>query len=345
MSVYDPIIELRFKHTGTQNAGAEWVSSDVYETAPDEVLEIFRLELIPPVNSDTGIIQKLKYVTLMIDGKEYEPLRINSVMCPVESQTYVTRAIDLGIPYLHRPLTGIIPTSIEGTCPKVARGQPLAIKTVAEDTITGDYQIILKAARIKGAGKLVEVVGTPVVDATFYLNGETYSKSVPVSLETFDELPGGLRQSKPQIFPWFTYARNSQATTVNQWYDFEYYSKVESMWMDLSWNLVNKEAAYLVNYFGVIPHANSKSARFYIEGRITNPEFYIRPLPELNFFPPAMYYDMSVNNSINWAGPRKLIKPFLFHGVKGGIQVIDNGTQIPQNGVELHVYGVKFVLR
>jgi len=40
-----------------------------------------------------------------------------------------------------------------------------------------------------------------------------------------------------------------------------------------------------------------------------------------------------------------LIKPFLFHGVKGGIQILDNGTPIPADGVELHVYGVKFVLK
>jgi len=45
------------------------------------------------------------------------------------------------------------------------------------------------------------------------------------------------------------------------------------------------------------------------------------------------------------AGPVKLLKPFLFHGVKGGIQIIDNGTSIPANGVEVMVWGTKFVLK
>jgi hypothetical protein len=40
-----------------------------------------------------------------------------------------------------------------------------------------------------------------------------------------------------------------------------------------------------------------------------------------------------------------LKKPFLFHGVKGGIQVVDNGTAIPANGIEVMVWGTKFILK
>jgi hypothetical protein len=344
MSVYDPEIELQFKHTGSQGSGEEWLSS-AYELPPDEVLEIYRLELIPPVNADTGIIRKLRYVTLMIEDKEYESLRISSIMAPLEHPLNVGAAINFGIPYLHRPLTGVTPTAIEGVCPKVARGQKLAIKTVADEALTESYAIVLKAARIRGASKLLEVVGTPTIDASFTLDTDTYHKTVPVSLESFDELPGGLRQSKPQIFPWFTYARNRQATTANTWYTFDYDTYAQYPWMELTWNLVNKEAAYLVNYLGIIPHSNSKALRLYIEGRMTNPEFTTRPLPEKNYFPPAMYYDTAVNTNLKKSGPKKLLKPFLFNGVKGAIQVIDNGTSISADGVEVMVYGVEFVLR
>jgi hypothetical protein len=346
MSVWDPVVEFQFKHTGSQAAGEEWVCPDAYELPPNEVLEIFRLELIPPVNADTGLIRKFRYVTLMIEGREYETLRINSVMAPLEHQANVGVAVDFGIPYLHRPITGIIPGPLEGTCPKVARGQTLSVKTVADEAISEPYTIVLKAARVRGQDMLLEKVGTPVVSGIIELDNERYVKEpVPVSLETWNELPGGLAQKKPQVFPWFTYARNKADTTPNQWYDFEYYAKVNYDWMNLSWNLVNKENAYIVTHLGVIPHSNSKAVRFYVEGRITMPEFTTRPLPEKNFFPPAMYYDTSVNANIKLAGPKKLIKSFLFHGVKGGIQVIDNGTAIPANGVELHVYGVKVVLR
>jgi hypothetical protein len=45
------------------------------------------------------------------------------------------------------------------------------------------------------------------------------------------------------------------------------------------------------------------------------------------------------------AGPRILTKPFLFHGVKGGIKILDNGTSIPARSVEVAVWGVKFELK
>jgi len=344
MSVWDPVFEISFKHTGSQAAGEEWVS-DAYTLPPDEVLEIYRLELIPPVDTSTGRIRRLRYVTIMVDGKEYDTLRINSVMAPADHPNNPSVAVDFGVPYLWRPITGVLPSAVDGVCPKVARGQRLQVKVVADEAISEDYQIILKTARVRGASKLIEVVGASVVDASFSLDADYFPKSVPVSLERWNELPGGLAQSKPMIMPWFTYARNAVATTVNQWYDFEYPSKATWDWMNLSWNLVNKDSAYLVKALGVIPHDNSKALRLYIEGRITNPEFITRPLPERNYFPPALFYDTNTNVAVKKLGPKFLHKPFLFHGVKGGIQIIDNGTSIPAGGVEVHVYGVKFILR
>jgi len=345
MSVWDPEIELKFKHTGSQAAGEEWISP-AYELPPDEVLEIKRLEIIPPVDATTGVVKKLRYVTLIIEDREYESIRINSVMAPSEHQHNVSVAVDFGIPYLHRPIIGRIPSPIEGTCPKVARGQRLAIKTVADEAIAQDYEVVLKCARVRGAAKLVEVVGTSVIDASFALDTDFYAKTpIPVSLETFDELPGGLRQAKPQIFPWATYARNKQATTPNLWYEFDYDAYAQHPWMELTWNLVNKEVAYLVEAIGVIPHANSKALRLFVDGRITNPEFTTRPLPEQNYFYPPMFYATADNERLKIPGPKRLVKPFLFHGVKGAIQIVDNGTSIPANGVEVMVWGKKFVLR
>jgi len=345
--VWDPIIEIQFKHTGAQSSGAEWVSS-VYELPPGEVIEVFRMEIIPPVDTTTGTIKKLKYVTLMIDGKEYPTIRANSVMLPAESPNNAGVAVNFGTPYLWRPITGRIPAPIEGICPKAKAGQTLGVKVVAEDALTDTdvYTIILKCARVRGEGKLVEAVG-PVIVPGFSLDTDTYAKSaIPIRIDTWDELPGGLAQSKPQVFPLVTYARNKVATTPNIWYDFDYKTgKVDSDWMNLSWNLVNKEEAYIINAIGVIPNANSKSLRLYIDGRITNPEFTTRPLPEKNIFYPAMFYDVNVNNALKRAGPVFLPKPFMFHGVKGGVQIVDNGTAIPANGVEVHVYGIKFVLR
>jgi hypothetical protein len=58
-----------------------------------------------------------------------------------------------------------------------------------------------------------------------------------------------------------------------------------------------------------------------------------------------MYYSTDSTAAMKKAGPVKLLKPFLFHGVKGGIQIIDNGTSIPKDGVEIMVWGTKFILK
>jgi hypothetical protein len=341
--VWDPVVEFRVDFSGTQAAGEEKVAS-VYSTSPDEVLEVFRIELIPPVDTTAKAVKKLRYVTLVINGREYDTIRINSVMAPLEHPNNAGVAVDLGVPILHRPILGQLPSIVDITCPKVARGQSLAVKTVADENITQPYSVILKCARVKGRSKLMEIVGPYAGSARIELDGDTYIKDVPFpSLETFDELPGGLAQSKPQILPWVTYARNVKATTVNQWYDFEYDSGVKYQWMDLSFNLANKDEAYIVKALGVIPHANSKALRLFADGRITNPEFSIKS--DYNFFYPPMYYDTDANAAMKRAGPVFLKKPFLFHGVKGGIQVIDNGTAIPADGIEVMVWGTKFILK
>ncbi|MEM1544469.1 MAG: hypothetical protein QW795_07280, partial [Candidatus Bathyarchaeia archaeon] len=254
-------------------------------------------------------------------------------------------------------------------------------------------------------------------------DSDVYSKpSIAITPATFNELPGGVAQSKPAIFPWATYARNAVATTPNVWYDFDYPNFVEREWQDLSFNLVDKSKAYLIKYLGVIPDTNSSKTRIYVEGRETNPEFITEV--EENFFVPARDYNVrpiksgrvvtisvaagsttlipagawsiicstntkiQVFNGSSWvdftaagakvflisdginfrfsnggasaenqvlvstehkdikkSGPCEIVPPRLLHGVKGGIQHIDNGTSISPNGVEIHVYGVVFILR
>jgi len=343
--VWDPVVEFRFDFSGTQASGEEKVSS-AYLTSPDEVLEVFRIELIPPVDTTTKTVKKLRYVTLLVNGKEYETIRINSVMAPLEQPNNAGVAVDLGVPVLHRPILGYLPSIFDMTCPKVARGQSLAVKTVADEEITQSYSVILKCARVKGQSKLIEVLGPTYTPGptSIMLDSDMYVKNMPAAtLESFDELPGGLAQSKPIILPWVTYARNVKNTTVNQWYDFEYDTGVKYAWMDLSFNLAFKDEAYLVKALGVIPHANSKALRLYVDGRITNPEFSIKT--DYNFFYPPMYYSTDANAAMKRAGPVFLKKPFLFHGVKGGIQVVDNGTAIPADGIEVMVWGTKFILK
>ena len=345
MGVFDPVVELKAVFSSPSlSTGAETTKS-VYEVAPNEVLEVFRIEIVPPVDTSTGAVKKLREVGLLINGEKYPYIHANSVMLPLEHPSNAGKAVDLGVPILWSRLLGRVPTPIETTTVKLKEGDTLGVYAVADESITQDFEIVIKAARVRGADVLAREAPA-TYSVTFSLDGDVYTKpAIPVSPATFDELPGGKAQSKPAIYPWVTYARNAQATTANQWYAFDYPTYVSYEWQKLHWNLVNKTQAYLVKYLGVIPHSNSKALRLYVEGRETNPEFITRPLPEQNFFPPAMFYDTTVNADLKHAGPKELFPHRLFHGVKGGIQVVDNGTSIPANGVEVHVYGVLFVMR
>jgi hypothetical protein len=346
MGVWDPEIELTFTFKGPAKAGAELISS-AYELPPREVIEVYRIEVIPPVD-EKGRIKKLRYVTVRASGKEFDTIRINSVMAPAEIHQNLAVALNLGVPLLHVPITGRIPSAWENTTLKFKPGDAIDVKVVPdEDLAEGDVVIVrLRAARVRDESVLLSVTGISTFSKTVTLDGDTYSAPpIPISLDTFDELPGGQRQSKPVIKPWVVWATNKVETTPNMPYEFVYDRTADYDWMTLAWNLVNKDVAYLVYAVAVWPHANSKSIIFDVVGRETALEYPTRPLPEINWAMPPMYYDVKINAELRRVGPRILTKSFLFHGVKGGIKILDNGKSIPARSVELAVWGVKFELR
>ncbi len=347
MGVWDPEIELTFRLEGPASAGAELISS-AYDLPPKEVIEVYRVEVIPPVDADTGRIKRLRYVTVRASGKEFDTIRINSVMAPAEAHQNLAVALNLGVPLLHAPVIGRIPSAVENTTLKFKPGDSIDVKVVPDEALTGDEAVTvkLKAARVRDEDVLRSVVGVSTFSKVVALDADVYTAtSIPISLDTFNELPGGQAQSKPIIMPWVVWATNKQATTPNTPYDFTYPQFADYEWMTLSWNLVNKEEAYLVYAVAVWPHSNSKSIIFDVVGRETTLEYPTRPLPEVNWAMPPIYYDINVNKEFKRAGPRILAKPFLFHGVKGGIKIVDNGASIPARSVEVAVWGVVFKLK
>lgn len=347
MGVFDPILKYTATFSGDISAGAKVRSGILFEAAPDEVFEVFRIEVKPPVNPDTGAIYKLKEIGLEINGEAYPYIHANAVMFPPERPTVAAQPIDLGTPVLWSRLLGTQPNAIDAAIPRLKEGDRLAVYAVAEDAIPSgvDFEVSVLGARARGADVIAKEAGRTFV-ADFQLDADRYTKgAIPITAETFNQLPGGLAQSVPKIFPWITYARNAEATTANKWYSFSYPDRtVTEEWMTLKFNLPLKPKAYAIFRLGVIPHANAKALRFFVEGRETQPEFPIYELPGQNFFPPAMFYDTAVNADLKWAGPRKLFPTVVFHGVKGGVEIVDNGTSIPANGIELHVYGKIFIL-
>ena len=345
MGVFDPVVEFRADFSSLSLSAGEEATKDVYELSPKEVLEIFRIEIVPPTDTSTNTVKKLREVGLLVNGEKYPYIHANSVMLPPDHPNYVSKAVDLGIPLLHSRITGYRPSVLETTTVKLKEGDTLGVYVVADEAITQDFEIVLTGARVKGEDVLVREAGSSF-DFSFSLDEDFYSKgSIPIAPDNFNELPGGFGQSKPSVYPWITYAKNKQATTVNTWYDFDYPNYVDREWQDLAFNLVNKNKAYIVRYLGVLPDANSSKTRIYVEGRETNPEFETKELPDDNFFPPALTYDTTVNDAVKKLGPTKLVPERLIHGVKASIQHLDSGTSISAGGVEVHVYGAICLLR
>jgi len=343
MGVFDPVVEFRADFSSPSLSAGEEATMDVYELSPKEVLEIFRIEIVPPVSGTT--VKKLREVGLLVNGEKYPYIHANSVMLPADHPNNPSKAVDLGIPILHSRMTGYRPSVLETTTVKLKEGDTLGVYAIADEAITEDFSIILTAARVKGEDVLVREAGVSF-DFSFSLDIDFYTKgSIPISPDNFNELPGGFGQSKPSVYPWITYARNKVATTVNSWYDFDYPNYVSREWQDLSFNLVNKNKAYILRYLGVLPNANSYKTRIRVEGRETNPEFETKDYPNDNFFLPALTYDTNINTGVKKLGPTKLLPERLIHGVKASIQHLDNGTSISANGVEVHAYGVICLLR
>jgi len=361
MSVWNPDVEAWFKRDiatyGTQSALTEWRSPE-YELDTNEVVEIRRIELIPPVNTATNLKRVFREIGLYIGDEKYPHIIYDQNMAPHEGHLNAGISLNLGIPYLWRPIIGRLPTPEEGTCPKVKRGDRFSVYAVPTESVGEDYAIAVRFARCRTLEKLREVLAVDAIPIGFRLNTDVYTRAaVPVGrvrprpgvesgLDLWDELPGGLRQPKPQIFPWVTWSWNRKATTPNQWYEFTLRPEnVYFGWQVLQWNLVDKMVAYLVDAIAVWPHANSRDARLWVSGRATNPEYLTRLLPEPNYFMPPSYTDTTIDEDLKRAGPRKLVKPFLFHGVLGGIQIRDNGTSIPADMIKVGVWGRKFILK
>jgi len=346
---WDPAAEVIATISGPISKGAS-VTQAVYEVPPYEVVEVYKIMCIP-FTDDTGKIYDAM-IEIGADSEFYPTIHIDSTMMPADHPLNPSVAIDLGVPLLHYPITGRVPSPFEATTLKFKPGQKITIKVTAREDIPSglSMQVILRFARLRVARgfeyRLRDIVGTPVYNPSFELHGDMYIKPpIPIDFDRWDELPGGLRQSKPKIDPWVTFALNKVATTPNKEYYFDYPDFVDETWMDLSWNLINKEEAYLIKAIGVHPHDNLLKTIIYVEGRPTRLEFYTRPLPGYNYFFPAMTFDANVNKNLKRGGPRMLDKPYLFHGVKGGIAILDNGTSVPAYGVRVQIYGVKFTLR
>ena len=164
-----------------------------------------------------------------------------------------------------------------------------------------------------------------------------------MSLEYWTALFGGLDARKPYIFPYIRYANNAAATTTNEEYIFtKTGSKVLHDEQELDWNF-DKRKALKLDHIGVMPHADQKYTRVFVQGRDANPYAWTPEDVENEYpMPVGLKYD-----DLNYNGPAAIGRGIVIWNSKGHISIKDNGTAIPAwadgvRGSSIGVWGKKY---
>ena len=146
-----------------------------------------------------------------------------------------------------------------------------------------------------------------------------------LSLEYWTALFGGLDARKPYIYPYIRFGNNAAASVTNEEYIFtKTGSKVLSDSQELDWNF-DKRRALKLEHIGVMPHADQKYTRVYVQGRDSNPYAWTPEDVENEYpMPVGLKYDDD-----NYNGPAAVGRGIVIWNTKGHVSIKDNGTSIP----------------
>lgn len=352
-------------------------SSSAFALDNESVAEVSGIEIFGPYVGNRR--QKLRYVSLEIDGKETESVRINELMAPGKIQgrpdplesagfRFGHAAINLGKPVL----AGGLP---EEATPKIGPGETLNVRVQAElaanggEALSQPMRVRVWLLQCKGEDKMRSLLeyyhgqkGTGLynggqLDSSFTLGDlesmeampiQTFEKKVGASggfrLGDWTRLHGGNDCDKPKVFNFATYAQNAAATTTNSWYQFtQDGTRVLESWQVLRWNF-DKRDALKITHMGVQPHKNLRYIRLYRSGRsienVEEVQIANNPFP----LPAGKYVDYP-----SPVGPAKLPKTLFVRNEIGTIEAEDNGTSIPawsasNEGFLVALYGKRYEL-
>lgn len=354
-------------------------SSSAFALDNESVAEVSGIEIFGPYVGNRR--QKFRYVSLEIDGKETESIRLNELMAPGMIQgkpdplagagfRFGHAAINLGMPLL----AGGLP---EEATPKIGPGETLNVRVQAElaanggEALTQPMRVRVWLLQCKGEDKLrslleyyhgqgqgkTNLYNGGYLDCSFALGDLEKMDSAPI--QTFEKrvgatggfrlgdwtrLHGGNDCDKPKAFNYCTYAQNAAATTTNSWYQFtQDGTRVLESWQVLRWNF-DKRDALKITHVGVQPHKNLRYIRLYRSGRSIENVEEVQIASNPFPLPAGKYVDYMAH-----AGPAKLPKTFFVRNEIGTIEAQDNGTSIPawsasNEGVLVALYGKRYEL-
>jgi len=348
-------LQLLADYTGGILAAGNWVrpapNTIGGELDSNERAEIVMLEIIPPINV-LGAPEDVR-IQLRLDGEVDEKMyfyghRDLLTFAPkLSMKNEVVHA--LGKP-LYNVGTGL-QGAVDGRCPKYNRTLSFDCYTAGGITVAASWRV--KAWGIRYAADSfgtvfggLQIGGTDVLTDKATRRNVTINKPmVAVTPDTWDQLPGGLKQAVPKISNYIRVAANANATTPNLPYEFRFKDvvNVATEEEDLRWEYALSGQILYLKGLGIRTTPASNLAQLFVDvggderpkNRWTTTEFNN---PRI-FGHLGAYMGLAEHRAIPL-----LDDPILVAGENVGIKAVDNGVACAANSLFVAVSGVHFDL-
>jgi len=335
-----------------------------HRTDTDEVLEVFKVELIPPTSN--GTLETAQAIRLH-DGKSFYPnLRYREFMMGYKSGSYPYSTPALGTPVLSgeaNPATNVFDTAV----PKFGTDTPVQPVWVNDHTpVTDSFRVRLWTVRWSGTdSELQEYLSQQYGTTSFQQNiglsnpykgsQSNYTRRNPIRIERsadggalgqFTKLAGGVDQELPKVYPWVTWSENAKPTKPNKEYRFTTINdRVDEDWKRLEYDYTDRKEAALFESLQVNQPANLQEGVLSLDSRPDpQPRFQLTPnaAHQFPFLRPQdgsqpERDDVPVHLADTY-------EPQMVYDDGGGFRVVDDGDSIAADDLLVGVTGRKLEL-
>jgi len=326
---------------GDLGAGDKWEQTTSLES--NQVAEITHVEVFSPISSGTA--GDLRRLTLIIDGQDLgQYVLINPYYW---HNTAPPRA------FIYNTVWQFGSGAIAETHPlmnlTLKAKKNFGIKAFAGDSaVTSSFRIRIYGYLYEEEEHLRRIFGdraytdpATIVDRNRGVSLDVTKDAIDVSIEHWDEMVGGVRQAKPQVFPLVRFAYNATATTANREYEFSHKAnQVATPEENLFFELDENEAVFIqslgvrsvehLKYAGIkigsVKYPGDEGFR--VDYPVAHPLHFGHGYP---LFPQDLPIFYAVPR-LNWG--------FLIHDEKGRVFVQDDGTSISADNIVVAIQGI-----
>ena len=338
---------IEFPHTGVQAASTPWLPT-AFELEADEMGEIVFAEVFSPVTGG-GAEEALERWYPVLDGSKYDDyLALNGVFSPIMNPPQLVthgNILAFGTPVVEAVKKAV--PMLEARCPKF-KNKVSVEAWAGAGGITADYTIRLHlyvyrkeelsliATSLPALGSIRDVARRRTITVNKPL--------VPISYDTWDDLPGGMDQTIPRIDPFMRWATNLVATTPNSNYSFRtVLGNIDATkdWQELYFDHEKGENILIINGLGVRadPAGNLLDTALLIAGDL-HPKNRMFTEWDNNVFHFGHMFPFDALGSVYFTAIPKFDRPYIIYDEIGEIVIRDDGVAVLAGAVTVALSGV-----